>query len=561
MSGPAVRGPRRDVSLRRRLGIMLVAAGVLGVVLVGWGAWALGVVDDRGLLITETYFDAITEAEAGYLTLVDAESAFAGYLLTGAPATLVPLERLEVPAPTDGPGARLREVLGADHPVIEAQQRSQRAIERWYEEFVVPTGDVVRSSGVDAVAAEDVARGEELFEEVRTSTDSYLRLLRAERSLAMDDLRQSGAVLDVFVGLVVVASVVVAAAVWVLTRRWVTGPLATLATDARTVADGDVGHRVRVTGPGEVGAVARDVEQMRVRLVRLIEDSRRARTELEASHRRLEEQAEDLRRSNRDLEEFAYVASHDLQEPLRKVASFTQLLGRRYEGRLDQRADRYIAFAVDGARRMQRLVNDLLEFSRVGRSGGPPTDVDLAAVLDGALEELAGPLEAAGAIVVGQDLPVVRGRRTLLQQLMVNLVDNAVKFRHPDRAPRVRLGARRVGDSWELFCADNGIGIDPEHAGDAFVIFQRLHTAEPHEGTGIGLALCKRIVEYHGGQMWVDTGVETGAVVRWTLPATADQDTSAGTTSEARPAGRAADPAEPADPEGSTGSTGSPGMR
>src|SRR5690606_32257350 len=128
------------------LGIMLVAAGVLGAVLVGWGAWALGVLDDRGLLITETYFDAITEAEAGYLTLVDAESAFAGYLLTGAPATLAPLERLEVPAPADGPGARLREVLGADHPVIESQQRSQRAIERWYEQFVVPTRDVVRSS-------------------------------------------------------------------------------------------------------------------------------------------------------------------------------------------------------------------------------------------------------------------------------------------------------------------------------------------------------------------------------------------------------------------------------
>lgn len=540
MRSLVVSGPRRDVSLRHRLGVTLVAAGAVVALLVGWVVWALVVADDRGLLITETYFDAITEAETGHLTLVDTEAAFDVYLLTGAPEALAPLERLEEPAPSKGAGARLREVLGDEHVVIRAQRRADLAVERWYDDFVVPTRGVVRTAGVDAVTPDDVDRGEQLFDEVRTATDSYLVQLRLDRALVMNELRRSGTVLDLFVGLVSAVAVLVGAAVWVLTRRWVTGPLADLATDARTVAGGEVGHVVRVTGPGEVGAVARDVEQMRVQLVGLIEDGRRARAELEASHRRLEAQAEDLRRSNRDLEEFAYVASHDLQEPLRKVASFTQLLGRRYEGRLDERADRYIAFAVDGARRMQRLVNDLLEFSRVGRAAGRPTDVDLTAVLDRAREEVAGQIVGTGAKVTAGPLPVVRGHQGLLLQLVVNLLDNAIKFRHPERAPVVRLGARRKGGAWEMSCADNGIGIDPEHADDVFMIFQRLHTVEPHEGTGIGLALCKKIVEYHGGEMWVDTRVESGAVVRWTFPVAPDEVTAV---------------------DGADGASGRPGMR
>ena len=249
---------------------------------------------------------------------------------------------------------------------------------------------------------------------------------------------------------------------------------------------------------------------------RILPTSRRRK----AANQRLEEQAEELERSNRDLEQFAYVATHDLQEPLRKVASFCQLLQRRYGGQLDERADQYIAFAVDGAQRMQRLINDLLAFSRVGRTTEGFEPVDLDAVATAAVAQLeAMRAEVDGSVELGE-LPVVRGDRTLLRQLLVNLVGNALKFRRPDVPPQVRVrarqGWRRLGDH----VADNGIGIEPEFADKVFVIFQRLHARDSYPGTGIGLALAKKIVEYHGGRIWHRRRPHgPGTTIRFTLPA------------------------------------------
>jgi light-regulated signal transduction histidine kinase (bacteriophytochrome) len=231
----------------------------------------------------------------------------------------------------------------------------------------------------------------------------------------------------------------------------------------------------------------------------------------------LEGQALELKRSNTELEQFAYVASHDLQEPLRKVASFCQALERRYHGQLDERADQYIDFAVDGAKRMQILINDLLAFSRVGRSGAERQLVDLGDVLSEVRQSLSPVLEEASATVLADGLPRVRGDRALLVSLLQNLISNAVKFRGAD-PPAIRLAAYRQDDLWHLSCADNGIGIDPEYADRIFVIFQRLHTKEAYPGTGIGLALCRKIVEYHGGQMWLDRDHSPGARFQLTLP-------------------------------------------
>ena len=219
-----------------------------------------------------------------------------------------------------------------------------------------------------------------------------------------------------------------------------------------------------------------------------------------------------------ELEQFAYVASHDLQEPLRKVASFCQALERRYHGQLDERADQYIDFAVDGAKRMQVLINDLLAFSRVGRSGRELEPVDLNDVLAQAKRSLASSLADSGAIVsVEQLLPVVRGDPTLLLSLFQNLIGNAIKFRGSE-PPVVRLSALARNDQWELAFSDNGISIDPEYSARIFVVFQRLHTKEAYPGTGMGLAMCRKIVEYHGGRMWLEPDRTLGAEFRFTLP-------------------------------------------
>jgi signal transduction histidine kinase len=311
--------------------------------------------------------------------------------------------------------------------------------------------------------------------------------------------------------------------VWRTVQKGVAEPLARLAGEVRAARRGEHDHEIPLVGSGEVGSLAGDVEAMRRELVDQVADARAAHQEVEDAHARLREQAAELERSNRDLEQFAYVASHDLQEPLRKVASFTQLLQKRYGDQLDDRADQYIAFAVDGAHRMQRLIQDLLSFSRVGRTGGTFEPVDLGDVVDRVLGDLSERIADTGARVTHDAMPTVVGDRGLLTMLVGNVVGNALKFAHPEREPRVHLAAvrtaSRTGTEWELSCADNGIGIDPQYAERVFVIFQRLHPKEVYTGTGIGLALVKRVVEHHGGRVWVDPGATDGTTVRWTLPA------------------------------------------
>jgi light-regulated signal transduction histidine kinase (bacteriophytochrome) len=262
---------------------------------------------------------------------------------------------------------------------------------------------------------------------------------------------------------------------------------------------------------------------MRERLVEQLAQVEAVRDGLQDAQQRLEAQAAELQRSNRDLEQFAYVASHDLQEPLRKVASFCQLLERRYKGQLDERADQYIAFAVDGAKRMQQLINDLLAFSRIGRRTTGRDEVSLDSCLAGALRNLEAVLEETGATVTADPLPTVWGEKALLTALLQNLISNAIKFRS-DQAATVRLTVEPITDDADEYvfrCSDNGIGIEPQYAERIFVIFQRLHAKDQYSGTGIGLAMCKKIAEWHGGRIWLDTdasGPGVGTTFAWTLP-------------------------------------------
>jgi light-regulated signal transduction histidine kinase (bacteriophytochrome) len=226
---------------------------------------------------------------------------------------------------------------------------------------------------------------------------------------------------------------------------------------------------------------------------------------------------EELARSNEELGQFAYTASHDLQEPLRMVASYTQLLAKRYKGKLDSDADEFIAFAVDGANRMQRLIEDLLAYSRVGTRGTNLLDTSSEEALRQALINLRGSIEESGALVTHDPLPVVLADETQLVQLFQNLVGNAIKYRRPG-VPRVHITAARDGEKrWSFAVSDNGLGIDPQYFDRIFGMFQRLHKREEYAGTGIGLAICKKIVERHGGSISVESQPGQGSTFRFSL--------------------------------------------
>ena len=230
----------------------------------------------------------------------------------------------------------------------------------------------------------------------------------------------------------------------------------------------------------------------------------------------MERVAEELRRSNEELEQFAYVASHDLQEPLRMVASYTQLLARRYKDKLDQNAQDFIGFAVEGAQRMQSFIQDLLLYSRVGTHGRPFERMDAGAALQRAVENLRFAIAEKNAEVVATDLPQVYADPVQLTQLFQNLIGNAIKFCR-DRPLRVDISAVKRGREWEFTVRDNGIGIAPEDRDRIFVIFQRLHSRQEYEGTGIGLAICKKIVERHGGKIWVKSETGDGTEFHFTI--------------------------------------------
>jgi signal transduction histidine kinase len=503
-------------TLRRRVTAL---CAVVAVLLVGLAAAGAGLAaENRARLdyLVQTASPLRNSSEELLTALVSQESGLRGYALSGQQVDLdVYQTGLEQERRLFEEMSRM---LAGRQEILARLDAARNSAERWRATVARP---VIAAAATSTAAArklltDDARRS---FDEVRAAAEQLRAATLELRNQVAEEARSTGNRL-VLLLVIAAAVIVIAGAVLLLSlHQLVIGPVTALAEQVRGVARGDLQQPIEATGPPELAALGQDIDAMRRKIAADLAEVREARARIEWVNSQLQKQAEELVRSNRDLEQFAYVASHDLQEPLRKVASFCQLLQRRYAGQLDERADQYIAFAVDGAQRMQRLINDLLAFSRIGRVNAGFTHVDLNVVMGNVAGQTEVTRQADEAEVTWSDLPVVLGEESLVENLLANLINNSLKFRRPDVPPRVHVSARPVDGEWEITCQDNGIGIEPEFADKIFVIFQRLHSKDAYPGTGIGLAIAKKIVEYHGGRVWVDREVTEGTTIRFTLPA------------------------------------------
>jgi signal transduction histidine kinase len=492
----------------RIIGVGVLIVGLFSLLAIGVGGTALADLNTARGRVVNTLDPAALHASQLEAALLNQETGVRGYALSAQPSFLRPYH--------DGQAGQQRQVA-ALQPLLAGMPAAQSDLSQvllrannWRATYAVPTMRQVAASGTPPPSS-SAEQGKADFDLIRASLGHLQKNLAAQRGQAVGTLHSAASVLQAT--LIVIAFALVVAVLVLAFGLWRSAilPLRRLATDARQVAEGDFEHQMEPGGPAEMRAVGHDVDRMRERILAEL-------SELQAAHANLEARTEDLQRSNSELEQFAYVASHDLQEPLRKVASFCQLLQRRYAGRLDAKADEYIEHAVDGAKRMQALINDLLAFSRVGRTVQRREPVSCAVLLAQAWANLAADVRRTHATIEVGELPVVLGEASLLTAVFQNLISNALKFR-ADEPPRVTVSVRRDGEFWLFSFSDNGIGIEPEYAERIFVIFQRLHDKATYPGTGIGLAMVRKIIEYHGGRIWLDTTITAGARFWFTLPA------------------------------------------
>ncbi len=448
--------------------------------------------------------------------LRDQETGVRGYLIAADRQFLTPYydgQRAERAAAEE-----IRHRLGRRANLIANLDEIERSAAQWRSSYAEPLIAGVTPNAPNVVNRRVAERGKTQFDHLRALFAAQNANLSAAWVRAAEQLRHTDAWRDRVLIALVLVFFGTAAVLGLLVRDIVTRPLTQLAAACRRITEGNFTETISPPKrPRDIRDMAIDVENMRRRMVEELDVSRAARAQLD-------EQTEELRRSNAELEQFAYVASHDLQEPLRKVASFCQLLEKRYGDKLDERGTEYIAFAVDGSKRMQVLINDLLTFSRVGRLGTSEAEVDLDTPLEAGLSNVAAAIEESGAEIVRphEPLPRIVGDPTLLTMLWQNLIGNAVKFRRQDSPPRIVIecepGTGDREDQWVFRVSDNGIGIPEEFAEKVFVIFQRLHGRDAYHGTGVGLALCKKIVEHHGGSIHIDTSYVDGTRFEFTLP-------------------------------------------
>ncbi len=507
--------PGRALTVQGWQNLLLSAMGV--VVLVGLiaGGLLMHRTDQLSRDLIDHIQPARVQAYALQAALRDQETAVRGYVITAD-------EQFLAPYYTGQEGEKqaaenVRQLVGERADFMADLEAIEQGAQSWRSSYAEPIIAEIGKGVPSAQSRRLTDRGKTEFDTLRELFDRQNGHLLLARTEGIEELNGMRHWRDGLAIAMVVSFVSLGVVLALLVRSAVTRPLDRLAAACRRITEGNFDERIVPSGPRDIRSIAVAVEDMRQRIVEELDSAKTAQVALD-------DQAEELRRSNAELEQFAYVASHDLQEPLRKVAAFCQLLEKRYGDQLDERGAEYIGFAVDGAKRMQRLINDLLTFSRVGRLGATHTEVDLDDALQSALGNLSASIEESDAEIVRPDepLPVIDGDATLLAMLWQNLIGNAVKFREDGTAPRIVIECTPSGDGepeWLFSVTDNGIGIGADFADKVFVIFQRLHGRDEYSGTGIGLALCKKIVEHHGGSIRVDTSYTGGTRFLFTLPA------------------------------------------
>ena len=355
----------------------------------------------------------------------------------------------------------------------------------------------------------------QVFLKAYSLTDNINRLHEAVRTVETRALNQGIIIIAIFIISGIMAIIINSG----FTNKTLSKRIAALGKGIAIIGAGDLDYRIAAEGDDELSALAQANNEMASKLKKSytsMENLQEEVVERKKAEEALTHQTVELKRSNEELQQFAYIASHDLQEPLRMIASYLQLIEKRYKGQLDKDADEFIAFAVEGASRLQDMISGLLAYSRVQTKGKPLEEVNCSEVFGKAISNLKVAIEESGALITADRLPVVIGDPVQLVQVFQNLLSNSIKFR-AEGLPRVHVSAEKKGEESVFSVKDNGIGIAPEYRDRIFNIFQRLHGRE-YPGVGIGLSLCRRIVERHGGRIWFESEVGKGTTFYFTIP-------------------------------------------
>jgi signal transduction histidine kinase len=508
------RGPFAGWSLRRRVASWFLTLVVLLVIAFATVLYATFQLKDKGDALIDRWEPAYATSQTLLSDMVNQETGLRGYVLGKRPVFLQPYREYSVLQRRHE--QQLRTAMAGNAGLLDDLAAFESAADAWRNNIAEKYIAEVRAGNPQASRLVSDLKGKAAFDRVRSRAATLIEHIDAVRARLKAQRRS--AIVFCFLATIVAACLTLGSkyVLWRGLRRDVLTPIDALAAQTREVAEGAIDKHIIPSGPPEIADLGRDVDSMRAQIADELARVERARVVLM-------ERGEELARSNADLEQFAYVASHDLSEPLRKVANFCQLLERQYSAQLDDKAKQYIAFAVDGAKRMQVLIADLLAFSRVGRTTEGFGPVDTNQALSRALATLDDRIVAAHAQIEHGELPTVDGDLTLLVALFQNLVGNALKYHDPARPPRIEISAVREGPNWHFTVSDNGIGIDRQYAERIFTIFQRLHLRDKYGGTGIGLALCRKIVEFHRGKFWLAEHEGPGATFAFLIPERAQQ--------------------------------------